>query len=178
MAAILPGAGHLGNRDHAEKVRRGDMMNWTAEELIERLSLTMHPEGGWFRVCGHDMQSESCSTIYYLLRQNEISRWHRLTSSEVWTWHAGGSLQMTLGGGGALPLADKTQTLGPRLERGEQFSMLAPSGQWQTTRLICGDFVLVSCVVAPAYKDEDCLLPERPLCNEIYSENRGTDDDT
>lgn len=164
-------------------------MNWTAEELIKRLSLTPHPEGGWFRFCGRSGvapeetagfkgRRDSCSYIYYLLRQNEISRWHRLASSEVWTWHAGGSLLMTLGGGRALPLAAGTQALGPQLELGEQFSLLAPAGQWQTTRVTWGDFVLVSCVVAPAYDDDDCLLPEKPLPNEIYAGNRGTDDET
>ena len=36
---------------------------------------------------------------HYLLYalQGEISRWHRLLSSEVWAWHMGGSLEMTLG---------------------------------------------------------------------------------
>jgi predicted cupin superfamily sugar epimerase len=164
-------------------------MDLTAEALIERLSLEPHPEGGWFRFCGRsgaapeasaglEGRRDSCSYIYYLLRRNEISRWHRLKSSEVWTWHAGGSLLMTLGGGGALPAAARMQAMGPRLELGEQFSLLAPAGQWQTTRVTRGDFVLVSCVVAPAYDDEDCLLPEKPLPNEIYPENGGIDDES
>jgi predicted cupin superfamily sugar epimerase len=110
-----------------------------------------------------------------LLRRNEISRWHRLKSSEVWTWHAGGSLLMTLGGSGTLPLAAETRALGSRLDQGEQFNLLVPPDQWQTTRVISGDFVLVSCVVAPAYEDADCLLPEKPLPNEIYPEECGAD---
>lgn len=75
---------------------------------------------------------------------------------------------MTLGGDGELPAAGKTMTIGPRIGRGEQFSVLVPAGQWQTTRVIDGDFALVSCVVAPSYDDADCLLPARPLPNEIY----------
>ena len=92
-----------------------------------------------------------------------------LEAAEVWAWHQGGSLLMTLGGDGEAPAAERTLSLGPRLEAGEQFQMLAPPGQWQTTRVVDGDFVLVSCVVCPAYHDEDCLLPESPLPNEIYS---------
>ena len=57
---------------------------------------------------------------------------------------------------------------GVRLREGERFQILAPADQWQTTRLVDGDFALVSCVVAPAFHEEDCLLPPKPLDNEIY----------
>ena len=155
-------------------------MAYTAEELIRRLGLQPHPEGGWFAFLassgvslpappGFPGPRETCSCIYYLLKKGEISRWHRLRASEVWTWHQGGSLEMTLGGSGADPVPGGTLPLGPRLERGEQFLLLAPAGQWQTTRVVDGDFALVSCVVCPAYRDEDCLLPPSPLPNEIYN---------
>lgn len=154
-------------------------MPYSAQELMHLLSLRPHPEGGWFAVGersgisipvpGFPGKRDTCSCIYYLLQKGEISRWHRLRASEIWTWHQGGSLLMTLGGGGAAPEAGRTMLLGPRLEAGEPFRLLAPAGQWQTTRVVDGDFALVSCVVCPAYHDEDCLLPEQPLPNEIYS---------
>lgn len=147
-------------------------MSYTAHELIEQLALVPHPEGGWFRFLWRAGQkageNDSCSCIYYLLQKGEISRWHRLSSSEIWCWHQGGSLEMTLGGGGCAPVAGRKLRTGSRLDQGEGFQLFAPAGQWQTTRVICGDFVLVSCVVAPAFRDEDCLLPPTPLPNEIY----------
>lgn len=154
-------------------------MPYTAEQLIGSLRLTPHPEGGWYAfretsgqvipaLPGFPGERDTCSCIYYLLRRGEISRWHRLRAAEVWTWHQGGSLEMTLGGAGAAPAAGGALALGPRLEAGEQFQIMAPPGQWQTTRVVDGDFVLVSCVVCPAFREEDCLLPERPLDNEIY----------
>lgn len=154
-------------------------MAYTAQQLIKLLHLSPHPEGGWyvFRTSsgrmlptppGHSGPRETCSTIYYLLTRGEISRWHQLKAAEVWTWHQGGSLEMTLGGTRAAPAAAATLRLGPRLEDGEQFQILAPADQWQTTRLIDGDFALVSCVVSPAFHQEDCLLPDQPLPNEIY----------
>lgn len=151
----------------------------TAQQLIELLHLSPHPEGGWYAfrtssgqvfpsLPGYSGPRESCSCIYYLLQRGEISRWHQLRATEVWTWHQGGSLEMTLGGTGTTPHAAGTLALGPRLEAGEQFAIMAPAGQWQTTRVTDGDFVLVSCVVSPAFHEEDCLLPEQPLSNEIY----------
>ena len=76
--------------------------------------------------------------------------------------------QVTLGGTGTLPVPESTLTLGPRLEAGEQFQRMTPANCWQTTRVVDGDFVLVSCVVSPAFQGEDCLLPLEPLDNEIY----------
>lgn len=154
-------------------------MTYTAAQLIQRLHLMPHPEGGWFAfrqssgqtfsdLPGFPGRRDSCSYIYYLLQRGEISRWHRLQATEVWTWHQGGSLEMTLGGTGEQPLPCSTQRLGSRLELGEEFQFLAPAHQWQTTRVVDGEFVLVSCVVSPAFQEEDCLLPEQPLSNEIY----------
>lgn len=147
-------------------------MTASAEQLIRTLGLEPHPEGGWFRFGWRSGvpagKRDTCSLIYYLLRQGEISRWHRLASSEVWAWHSGGSLEMTLGGGGDAPMAGETLRLGPRLSLGEQFHIAAPAGRWQTSRVVDGAFVLVTCVVAPAFCEADCLLPPRPLPNEIY----------
>ena len=156
-------------------------MAYTAAQLIELLSLNPHPEGGWYafressgRVLlaealpGFSGDRDTCSYIYYMLQKGEISRWHQLKAAEVWTWHQGGSLVMTLGGTDMVPVAGHTLSLGPRLENGEQFQIMAPPDQWQPTRVVDGDFVLVSCVVCPAFDDADCLLPPQPLPNEIY----------
>jgi predicted cupin superfamily sugar epimerase len=147
-------------------------MIYLAEELIEKLRLEPHPEGGWFRFMWRSGvergENDTCSYIYYMLRRGETSRWHKLGSSEIWCWHQGGSLEMTLGGGESSPIAGPKLRAGPRLDEGEGFQLAVPAGQWQTTRVVDGDFVLVSCIVAPAFRDEDCILPEQPLSNEIY----------
>jgi predicted cupin superfamily sugar epimerase len=158
------------------------IMTYTAQELIKKLKLQPHPEGGWYAFVSrsgisiptqlltkdYSGERDTCSIIYYMLCKGEISRWHRLLSSEVWAWHMGGSLEMTLGGTDEKPIAVKTLALGSGLERSERMNILVPAGQWQTTRVTEGEFVLVSCVVAPAFHDDDCILPEHPLDNEIY----------
>ena len=116
-------------------------MSYTAAQLIELLHLLPHPEGGWYAfressgqvlpaLLGFPGHRESCSYIYYLLQRGEISRWHQLKATEVWTWHQGGSLEMTLGGTGTLPVPESTLTLGPRLEAGEQFQRMTPANCW------------------------------------------------
>ncbi len=157
------------------------MQQYTPERLIELLQLRPHPEGGRYAFVarsgvpipagalpGIAGERDTCSYIYYFLEKGQISRWHQLKATEVWTWHMGGSLEMTLGGTGGAPVPERKLRLGPRLEAGEPLQLMAPADQWQTTRVIDGDYVLVSCVVCPAFEDEDCLLPEQPLPNEIY----------
>ena len=119
-------------------------MSYTAAQLIELLHLLPHPEGGWYAFRessgqvlrappGFPGHRESCSYIYYLLQRGEISRWHQLKATEVWTWHQGGSLEMTLGGTGAppgrgtaVPADDACKLLAdhPRGGRGLRFGIL------------------------------------------------------
>ncbi len=127
-------------------------------------ALRMEPladEGGWFAPVWRSEDDKTVSVIYYLLNAGETSRWHRLKSNEVWTWHAGGTLEMTLGGAGDWPGERTAQTVGP-----DSLVGVVPAGVWQTTRVKEGDFALVSCVVAPAYRDEECDLPH-PSVEEV-----------
>ena len=98
---------------------------------------------------------KACSAIYYLLRDGEVSCWHKLRSAEVWAWHCGGTLAMLQGGDGEEPMPDKELLLGPRPENGESFSVAVPAGVWQTTRVSGGGYALVTCMVAPAFDERD-----------------------
>lgn len=148
------------------------MRQHTAEELIELLGLAPHVEGGWYAgvwasdaeiaqsalPAGYTGPRRSASLIYFMLKAGEVSRWHWLRSAEIWAWHAGGSLEMTLGGSGEKPVEERRQRCGPRLAEGERFTMVAPADSWQTTRVVDGDFVLVSCVVSPQFHPDDFVL--------------------
>ena len=149
-------------------------MNSEAKDLIEKLGLEPHVEGGWYRFiwasdivipqsvlpAAYSGERKSISLIYYLLEGSGISSWHKLLSDEIWTWHSGGSLKMTLGGEGPGPMAGKELLLGPRYAKGESFQIIAPARSWQTTRIISGEYALVSCIVSPAYHPDDFILYE------------------
>ena len=147
-------------------------MHSEVKKLIERLGLEPHIEGGWYRlmwssdeVIPHDSlprrysgERKYASLIYYLLEGSEISAWHKLQSDEIWFWHLGGSLKMTLGGKGEHPMPEKELLLGPRYTNGENLQIIAPALNWQTTRISEGDYALVSCVIAPAFHPDDFFL--------------------
>lgn len=75
-----------------------------AAELIERLGLAPHPEGGWYRECFRSPQRvdpldgrparAALTTIDFLLPRGEHSAWHRVRSDEVWHLLEGGPLRL------------------------------------------------------------------------------------
>jgi len=57
-----------------------------AERIIQDLKLESHPEGGHFAEC---LRTNDISIIYYLLKKNEKSHWHRLTKNETLHFYNG-----------------------------------------------------------------------------------------
>jgi predicted cupin superfamily sugar epimerase len=72
----------------------------TADEIIERLGLLPHPEGGWYaetwRADAVQGERPSGSAIYFLLRAGERSRWHRVDAAEAWHFYAGDPLELCI----------------------------------------------------------------------------------
>ncbi|MEU5637304.1 cupin domain-containing protein [Streptomyces rishiriensis] len=134
-------------------------------ELVVRLGLEPHVEGGWFRQTwrtgptavpdGYAGPRPFATGIYFLLHPGEVSRWHRVRSDELWLWHRGGPLTLRLGGGGAAPQETAVAVVGPDVEHGQQPQLLVPAGVWQTAQPAGDQPVLVTCVVAPGFEYED-----------------------
>jgi predicted cupin superfamily sugar epimerase len=57
-----------------------------ASTVIENLQLIPHPEGGFFREI---FRTDSITTIYFLLQNDDFSGFHRLQSHEIWYFHSG-----------------------------------------------------------------------------------------
>jgi hypothetical protein len=134
-----------------------------ARRLVEELGLAPHPEGGWYhevyRSSGAVRNAvgeprPSLTTIYFLLSQGEVSRWHRVAADEVWHWYEGDPLdlytirdgergwhhqRLGLMSGGAVPVA------------------VVPAATWQAARS-AGAYTLVGCTVAPGFTFADFTL--------------------
>jgi len=136
--------------------------------LAERLDLQPHPEGGWFREtyrsthtfrpAGYDGARSAATAIYFLLHPGERSRWHTVRSDELWFWHNGGPLTLTLAGAGPEPAEPANVTLGPDVAAGHVPQALVPAGVWQAAEPAGTEPALVSCVVAPGFEYADFRL--------------------
>lgn len=123
----------------------------TAEEVIARLGLGPHPEGGWFRETFRAPAQPggrgACTSIVYLLRAGERSHWHRIDAAEIWNFHAGAPL--------ALRIAEpdtkaRLVTLAGDLAAHTAPQAVVPPGAWQAAYSL-GAWSLVGCSVAPAF---------------------------
>lgn len=128
------------------------MDHMSAEEVVARLGLAPHPEGGHFRETFRDprtsIDGRSVSTaIYFLLAAGEISRWHRIDATEIWHWYAGAPLALSIAPTGA---GTTVQLLGNELTGGARPQLVVPAGAWQSARSL-GPWTLVGCTVAPAF---------------------------
>ena len=147
-----------------------------AAELIRRLDLGAHPEGGYFRETYRsatlDAQGRAASTmIYFLLPQGHVSRLHRIDADEGWHLYLGGPLDIYEFDEADARADARTTRLGTRLEQGERMQYLVPARRWFGAALAPeATFALVGCTVAPGFEfggfelgDRSTLLNRFPV---------------
>ncbi len=123
-------------------------------DLVDRLGLEAHPEGGHYRRTFLDADGRA-SSILYLLGRGEQSRWHRIDSVEIWNHCGGGGLDLSIA---AADGRVESVRLGPPPAGLPQ--AIVPAGAWQRASAPTAP-ALVSCVVVPAFRWEHFeLAPE------------------
>jgi predicted cupin superfamily sugar epimerase len=126
----------------------------TAGTLIAQLGLGPHPEGGHYRETWRADTTTgtrpTATAIVYLLAASERSAWHRVDATELWLFHGGDPLELSIATDGEEPTR---HLLGTEVIEGEQPQVIVPTGAWQTARTL-GSWSLVSCVVSPGFRFE------------------------
>jgi predicted cupin superfamily sugar epimerase len=125
-----------------------------ADAVIAALALARHPEGGWYRETWRDRPADGSrgagTAILFLLKGEEVSRWHRVDAAELWHWHGGAPLVLTVSADGH---DAEALGLGPDLGAGHMPQRIVPAGWWQTAASL-GRWTLVGCTVSPAFRFE------------------------
>jgi len=147
----------------------------SAAQWIEQLGLQPHPEGGFFRETyrsAHMIPPEAlpdrypgarslATTIYYLLRAEDVSRLHRLRTDENWYYHAGNTLKLHQFNSDGFY---RHTSLGLDPGAGAEPQRVVPAGCWFAAEVATpseGDFTLVSCSLAPGFEFADFELGDR-----------------
>ncbi|MBL4786978.1 MAG: cupin domain-containing protein [Cohaesibacteraceae bacterium] len=129
-----------------------------AAQIIQKLGMRSHPEGGHYVETFRDAvthEGRSCSTaIYFLLQHGEISHWHRVDAVEIWHWHAGAPLALSISENG---LQTQVISLGPDVLNEQHPQGIVPGHAWQSAKSL-GDWTLVGCTVAPGFQFESFEL--------------------
>lgn len=149
------------------------IMQYEAQFWIERLGLERHPEGGFFRETyrSEGMIPESAlhgnrkgprcysTAIYFLLAGHDFSAFHRISSDELWHFHAGSTLHIhVIDSKGNYRLIK----LGGNPEKGETFQATVGACCWFGAEPADPrSFALVGCTVAPGFDYRDFEMAER-----------------
>lgn len=131
-------------------------------DIIARLQLEEHPEGGYYReyyrssitVPTSRGDRAAATSIWFCLPKGCLSHFHRLSNDEIWYWHEGGPVVVHV----IHPNGQYEQ-----IQMGkhpDQYATVLPAGTWFGAEAVGSD-VLVSAMVAPGFAFEDFELAER-----------------
>ncbi|MDP3551446.1 MAG: cupin domain-containing protein [Novosphingobium sp.] len=127
----------------------------TAEDLIDKLGLSLHPEGGYYRETWRAQAAPhkrpASTAILFLLRTGDRSHWHTVDADEIWMWQSGDPVLLEIAEDDAASPVQRF--LGPEIDAGQTLQGVVPTGQWQAAKAVDGPhgYALVSCVVAPGF---------------------------
>ncbi len=133
---------------------------------INHLNLLPHPEGGYYKEMYRSSELVSSSAlpdrfegdrnfstaIYFLLRSEDRSVFHRIKSDEVWHFYQGSTLLIYVLEQNEL----KIYRLGSNLEKGESLQVVIPANCWFGAHVEKqNSFALCGCTVAPGFDFRD-----------------------
>ncbi len=120
-----------------------------ADTLIKKMNMISHPEGGHYVEV---LKNEHVSQIYYLLKKNEKSHWHKIKKNEILHFYLGDPLEVFTSSDGVdydmFSLGSKNNYI---------YTVL--SNTWFAMRST-GSFSLIGCTVAPAFDFKDFELAQ------------------
>jgi uncharacterized protein len=137
-----------------------------ASYWIEHLSLLPHPEGGFYKENYRSSETIASShlpsryeqdrslgtSIYFLLRSEDRSVFHRLKSDEIWHFYAGTAATIYFLNNHGV----SEHVVGDRIEKGESLQVVIPAGTWFSAEVKTPDsYCLVGCTVAPGFDFSD-----------------------
>lgn len=143
------------------------------EEIIRRLDMKPHPEGGYFKesyrsagiIQGSSLpkgitgKRNYATCIYFLLTSEAFSAFHRIRQDEIWHFYDGSPI--------VLHKIFETGVhskfiIGNDLSQGQAPQLVVPAGIWFGAEVMNeNSFSLVGCTVSPGFDFVDFELPTR-----------------
>lgn len=138
-----------------------------SEELIEKYELEGHPEGGYFKEVYtapymYEESRETGGSIYFMLGENDISHMHVIDCDEIWYFHEGCGMKITL-------IDEKgnitSEKLGMNFDENEKAMVVIPKGvMFAAENLDKTSYTFVSCATTPQFQYQGFkLVPEDEL---------------
>ena len=140
-------------------------MNTRSDDLKEIYKLEAHPEGGWFaEVYTAPFEQDGralAGSIYFLLDAGEKSQFHQIDCEELWFYHEGCGVRITVFHEGS----KEELLLGPDCACGQRAMVRIPKDAiFSAENLVSDSYTFVSCVTAPKFRYEGFrLVPDSEI---------------
>jgi uncharacterized protein len=149
-----------------------------AIQLIKRLRLKKHPEGGYFKetyiadtivnLVGYDKPRPISTAIYYMLVGDQFSAFHSIKSDELWHHYMGGSLTLY-----AINNNGKLSKIKMGKSRSEAAQVAIKANTWFAASLNDKkSYCLLGCTVSPGFDYTDWQLGKRNELIKMYPQYR------
>ena len=151
----------------------------TIDFIVNQLNLQPHPEGGFYKEVYRSTDvitreflplifsgSRAFSTsIYFLIKADSFSAFHKIKSDETWHFYFGHALEIIE----IDEFGNLIKTMvGSNLIAGEVFQYTVKKNTWFASRVLKGgDFSLVGCSVSPGFDFIDFEMATR---DHLYTE--------
>lgn len=160
------------------------MNNKDAEYWIDLLNLQKHPEGGYYCETFRSPETLSqaalperfkgdrqlYSSIFFLLKGEEISAFHYLHADEIWHFYEGSAIKTyTLDKNGTLLI----RRLGRNPNLKESHQLLVENNKWFAAEMMDkSSFSLVGCTTSPGFDFDDFFMGDRKNLEKKFPEYR------
>lgn len=152
----------------------------SAQYWIKELNLQEHPEGGYFRETFRNNEKlisensperydkDRCflTSIYFLLKGTQKSKFHRLKSDELWYFHDGTPTTIHF-----ISPEGKyfSHTVGLDIINDQTPQIVIPRHHWFAAEVVDKEgYVLVGCAVAPGFEFEDFELAKHEELSKVF----------
>jgi len=159
-------------------------MQHTIDELVDKLALTPHPEGGFFKETYRSLGEIDASSlpesyggkrnystcIYFLLTSANFSAFHRIKQDEIWHFYDGAPIKIHM----ISPTgAYSYQLVGRNITQGELPQFVVPGGYWFASEVVTPDsYALAGCTVSPGFSFEDFELKPAAELTDLFPEHK------
>ena len=151
-----------------------------SQEIIKKLNLKEHPEGGYFsetyrstvsipnKILGEDyIGNRTCSTcIYFMLTSEKFSAFHKINQDEIWHYYKGAPLKLhIISSDGDYSFV----MIGNDFDKGEVPQYVVKGGDWFAAEVLeKNSYTLVGCTVSPGFDFADFVLPKREELIQLF----------
>jgi predicted cupin superfamily sugar epimerase len=146
-------------------------MNPIIQQLTTKYQLVPHPEGGYYKEIYKNQETIGgvplATSIYFLLGREDISWYHQLQSDEIWYFHQGGTLLISM----IMPDGSyKEALLGSSPDASHQ--VVVPRHTIFGSKVVKGDYALVGCMVSHGFTFDEFEMFDYDELLQTYPEHK------